>query len=424
MSPLLAAAHRQGAGPIALSLALVALFVGWANPDQLPPWRSLGIVSAWAGCALLVASLLLMVREPRLAHWLGGLESMYLWHHRSGVLGYVLLLVHPLALAAAERVDSPQGAWNVLDPRQQSWPLWSGWLALLLLMLGLATAFSRRLAYRRWLGLHQTLGLGALVGWVHVLALLGDLPLAMAGALLAGGALAWRWLVVDTGRSAHLYRVADVHQAAIGVVECRLVPLAGTLVVAPGQFVLARFVASAAYRSCDEFHPFTVSGIGPHGELQVAIKALGRCSARIQGIAPGMAVRLQGPFGDFLDSRDQGPQLWVAGGIGITPFIAALRQRPRNCPTTLVYLFVQQAGAAFAEELHDLAAHDPQLELLMVPTGSQPPELDPLLDRVADLDHRIIQVCGPSSLVSGLTERLSARGVPDPRIHHERFDFR
>ena len=92
--------HRPLAIPL-ISATLVGLTVLWAFPENLGFWRSVAIVSGWAGCGLLAASLLLMIREARLAAWLGGLESMYLWHHRLGVSAYLVLLVHPLALAAA-----------------------------------------------------------------------------------------------------------------------------------------------------------------------------------------------------------------------------------------------------------------------------------------------------------------------------------
>ncbi len=42
----------------------------WAFPDGLSPARSLGIALGWAGCGLLLASLLLMLRETWLSRWL------------------------------------------------------------------------------------------------------------------------------------------------------------------------------------------------------------------------------------------------------------------------------------------------------------------------------------------------------------------
>ena len=121
-----------------LTAAVPAGFALWAFPEGLAPIRMVGIVIGWVGCGLLLVSLLLMLREPRLARWLGGLERMYRWHHRTGVVAYVLLLVHPLALAANGLSTSPAFAWETLSAFDEGWPVWSGWLGLLVLMLGLA----------------------------------------------------------------------------------------------------------------------------------------------------------------------------------------------------------------------------------------------------------------------------------------------
>src|SRR5574337_694060 len=90
---------RRLAAP-AIGFALPLAGVAWAWPADLPFWRSFAIITAWAGSGMLLASLVLMVRAPRLATMLGGLEAMYLWHHRLGGVAYVLVLTHPMALAA------------------------------------------------------------------------------------------------------------------------------------------------------------------------------------------------------------------------------------------------------------------------------------------------------------------------------------
>ena len=56
---------------------------GFWGGGEGTPMRTVGIVVGWVGCGLLLVSLLLMLREPRLAHWLGGLERMYHWHRRT-----------------------------------------------------------------------------------------------------------------------------------------------------------------------------------------------------------------------------------------------------------------------------------------------------------------------------------------------------
>jgi predicted ferric reductase len=414
---------RHALAPV-LALAWAGAAVAWALPSDVEPWRGAGVVTAWAGTALLVASLALMVREPVLARQLGGLEAMMAWHHRIGVWAYVLLLLHPLCLALDAWQEQPARAWQLLAPWQQSWPVWIGWVGLALLMLGLGVTFARSVGYRRWRTWHQWLALGVGLGLAHVLVLLGSTALPLALGALALAALGWRLLVTDRGLSALPYQVSWVTHPAHDVVEAALRPLAGALNPAPGQFVLARFVDSERYVACGEFHPFTVSGIDPGGELRVTIKALGACSTQIQAIAAGALVRLQGPFGNFLAEPAASPRLWVAGGIGITPFMAALRQHRCEQPTALLYLYRTPADAAFLAELQALQHSDPMFQLLGQATGARPPSLEPLLSVVDRIRERQVHVCGPAPLLARVRASLQALGVPPAALHFESFDFR
>lgn len=418
-------AHRAHASALVV-LAMPAVAVAWAWPQGVAPWRMVAIVSAWTGTGLLVASLVLMLREPLLARSLGGLEPMLRWHHRAGVAGYLVLLAHPLALALDARAEDPALAAAVLDPRQ-SWAVGAGWAALLALMAGLAATFTPSLAYRPWRATHFVLGFAVAGGLVHVLELLGHVGLPWLVAAFAAVVLVWRFVLLDRGWRSLAYRVTATAHPAATMVEATLAPLAAGLRAAAGQFVLARFLDSERYAACGAFHPFTVSEVAAGGRLKVAIKALGPCSAQLQALQPGALVQLQGPFGEFLgrdESPSPRPQLWVAGGIGITPFIAALRQRPCSVPTTLLYLVRRPEDAAFAGELRAMAAAQPLFTLWLEPTGDAPPQLQPWLARLPDLAGREVQVCGPPALVRALLPLLAARGVPRAQVHHEAFDFR
>ena len=406
---------------------LLLLFVGapvyWSFPDELPVWRSLGIVVGWAGGGLLLFNLLLMVREVRLASRLGGLERITAWHHRTGLAAYLLLLLHPLALAAAGWSESPALAWQVISPLAASWPVWLGWGGLILLMAGLATTFIHRLAYGTWRWLHSLLGLGVLIGFMHVLQLgisAGGLAALAAAVLL----LLWRLLRVDLGAAAQPYIVTSVQGVAQSMVEVALKPLARPIDGAPGQFVLVAFFHGARYRGCGEFHPFTISGIGPEHEFRIGVKALGDCTRRMQSLETGVAARVHGPFGEFLNALPARPQLWVAGGIGITPFLGWLRHQPVSQPTRLVYLYRGQRDAAYLDELTELAANCPALSLLAEASGAGLPDLGRALpDAAALVDHECY-VCGPPGLIDAASRTLQERGVPLERIHFEHFDFR
>ncbi|MBP9712382.1 MAG: ferric reductase-like transmembrane domain-containing protein [Sterolibacterium sp.] len=412
-----------------LVLICVGVPLWWGLPGQIEAGRAAGIVMGWLGCGLLLTCLWLMLREPRLAAWLGGLERMYRWHHRLGVLAYLCLLVHPLLLAVAEWQVQPARAWALLAPLQEGRAVWSGWAALLCLMVGLYFALmpGEALRYARWRQLHGLLGVAVLLGALHLWWLGIDTPL-LALPLLAISLLAWRMLRAHAGLAARPFLVERVTPLARDAVEVSLRPLQAALPVQAGQFVLAAFFDAPGFHGCGEYHPYTVSACDAQGRLALGIKALGDCTRRLQGVRAGVAVRLQGPFGAFLPATISRPSLWLAGGIGITPFMATLRAGSLSAPVHLIYLHRDADDAAYVDELHALAQQQPLLTLVVQASGAALPDLSKLLPQIlSDAPQggsRDCYLCGPPGLVAAARRVLMQRGVAATQIHDERFDFR
>jgi len=406
-----------------LLITSIAVPVYWAFPYDLPALRGAGIVLGWAGYGLLLGCLLLMLRETALARALGGLERMYLWHHRAGTLAYVLLLAHPLVLAAAAWSEAPHLAWQTLSPLAEGIPERLGWLSLLLLMLGLAATFWSTLAYPRWRWLHLALAAGVLAGLAHLWQLGIDEPLSPILGITAL-ILAWRFVRDDSGLSARPYVVESTSQVAKDMVEITLKPLARPIVASAGQFILAAFFSGPNFRGCGEPHPFTISAIGANGEIRIAVKALGDCTRHLQGIEPGVAARIEGGFGTVFAERPATAQLWLAGGVGITPFLGLLRAGTVTQPTTLVYLYRHESDAAFLPELQALANANPNLCLRTLASGDDAVDLDSLLTESGAIPARECYLCGPPGMVAAARKHLRRRGVSAHRIHFEHFGFR
>lgn len=403
--------------------ALVALPVFWAYPVGLPAARAAGIVLGWVGCGLLLSSLLLMLREIRLTEWFGGLERMYAWHHVLGTLAYLVLLVHPLAFAIDAGRYSTHQAWAALSPWQQQWPVWLGWAALLGLMVGLSAAFSRRLGYSVWRWLHGLLALAVLFGFAHLI-LLGLSGQILLTALLAVLLLLWRVVRTDCGLAARPFMVDRVETEANGVVEISLRPLAQTLDAQPGQFAMFAFFDGPDFHGCREYHPYTISAVDPDGRLRVGVKALGDCTRRLQSLRPGVAARVQGPYGNFLQDHGDRPQLWVAGGIGITPFMAVLRAGSMTGPVYLRYFYRDPADAAYVDELQTLEGRLSMFDLRIQVGEPDPAALAEALPGAEVLAGCACYLCGPPGLLSSAMAILASRAVPRDDIHYEHFDFR
>ena len=402
---------------------LVGLPVFWAYPEGLSAWRSVAIVTGWVCCGLLLACLLFIIREPWLAKHLGGLERMYTWHHWIGFAAYVVILGHPLALALDAWDEHPSLAWSVLSPWEQSWPGWLGWVSLLCLMVGMWITLASCIRYSTWRWLHIFLAVAVILAVGHLI-LLGLDYMLLWTPLLAMCFMAWRVIRSDCGTAAKPFVVTRVSKPAQDIVEVVLKPLLHPIVAKPGQFLLASFGDGPHFHGCREFHPFTISALSPSGELSLGIKALGDCTNHLQSVECGVATRLQGPFGSFLANQSTRPGLWVAGGIGITPFLAVLRAGPLKYPVQLLYLYRTEEDAAYLDELHAFAQHDTNFKFTAKNSGPYAPELSDILPTAAELRELDCYLCGPPGLVTATVSFLRKQGVPAERMFFERFDFR
>lgn len=426
MSAIPVSPGATGAWRLPLLVGVLAgLPAAWAWPLEVGAWRAAGIVAGWLGLGLWVASLLLVVRGVRLSAWLGGLARMYRWHHGLAGLVYPLLLLHPLLLAADLLDEGAPVAWSLLSPLEQGWAVWSGWLALATLALGLALALQPGLAYRRWRAWHAGLVVPLLLAVLHLQAL-GLRQLLLGLPVLAAGLLLWRYLGSDCGWGAHPAEVVAVEHPQAGMIEATLRPMAGAAafpVARPGQFVLLAFGDGAGFAGCGEFHPFTLSEVAADGGWRVAIKALGPCSAHLQTLQAGVSLRIQGPFGEFLGDAGTAPAWWFAGGVGITPFLARLRAPQALAATRLVYFSRSADAVAYRDELSVLAEGHSGFswQLAVAQPGDDLAEFLPTADALGGQD---CYLCGPPAWMAQVRAELRQRGVPEHRIFFERFEFR
>ncbi len=413
--------------PWSVPLIVFVLTAGpliWFFPAGFPSWRASAVLAGWAGYGLLLASLVLMLRDVRVSRWLGGVEHMTRWHHYVGITAYLLLLCHPTLLMIDGWQHSAAAGLAAIWPQPPGAVIVSGWVALLCMMAGLLATFLYKLPYPLWRLLHALLGVAVIVGSGHVLLLKAD-ALVWLMLWLTVAAMALRVLRIDLGLSAPRYRVTQVTQAAPDVVEVTLQPVQRPArPVAAGELVFVGFRWRTRRGGTGEFHPFTVSGVGHDGTLRVGIKALGADTQALQALPVGTEADVQGPHPGFLHHRPATAQLWVAGGIGITPFLAELRSTVLTQPTRLIYLAHSRALAAYADELDALAQQQPCLQFDLVLTAGHNPDPVSVLPSATELAGRTCYLCGPPGMTEGFIRALRSRGVSSDRIHFERFDYR
>lgn len=404
---------------IVLPVSLIYLVVMPAG------WELLGGIAGVSGALLVVMSMIFMLRFPGLARWTGGMESMYQLHREFALLGYLLLLIHPFAITAGE--------WRGLNLEDKSWGFYAGWVSLALFVATLHLTFvfrARGIGF--WRNLHWLTGLGFVLlvwhvvsfqikNWTWLPAVLLDLLLLLGLVLPLA-----RYFLVDRGVKSARYRVVEVNRPVPNVIDLRLAPVDAPLAIQPGQFVFTRFMTGESFSGCNHFHPFTVSSVYDGGLLRLSIKALGHCTRRMQGLQPGADARLQGPYGHLFENTRRGSHVWIAGGIGITPFLARAQMIDSSgVGVKLFYLNSNDETAAFVSELKEIERQKPNFEFLPISThGKVQIALSVFDAMLPPWDDKEYVLCGPPGLLSTVRDYLQRNGVADEQIHEERFDFK
>ncbi|PKL95702.1 MAG: oxidoreductase [Gammaproteobacteria bacterium HGW-Gammaproteobacteria-8] len=393
--------------------------------------RACGIV----GLLTLLLAGALSARIPRFDAQFGGLTRLWRSHHVLGAISLLLLMAHPLLLALGAAEGDPAEALALLFPEAGLWALWSGWLALALMMIFLAPSFRffGQPDYARWKRLHRLAGPAIGLALLHSAQYGRTLPGPLQNllwwvlGLLTLAALVWHF-ALSRRLARYRYTVARVIMVANNVVELVLEPAGRRqLQYEAGQFVyLTPFDHELAAGHAEE-HPYTLSSSPLESRLRIAIKDLGDASRAIQTIRPGSLVTVEGPFGRLFPPNARPSQLWIAGGIGITPFLARaryLQQLRQPVDVCLVYCVQDEARARFLDELRQIAATVPGFRVIPHYFYQQGPLDASFLDReVPGLSERALFVCGPEPL-DRLAKRLArAAGVRRRDIHSEEFEL-
>jgi len=201
-----------------------------------------------------------------------------------------------------------------------------------------------------------------------------------------------------------------------------------------GQHVDVKLTAEDGY-SAQRSYSLSRPPDGERIELTVQQIADGEVSPYLTGVRPGEEIELRGPIGGWFVWRpaEQARILLVAGGSGVVPLMAMLRQRivMGSAEFRLVYSVRSPADVYYAEELGRLERECSWLQVALVYTRTAAPETARPPGRVGsgDLaptgwtpDHGTrVYVCGPTGFVESVTTMLIEQGHQPAAIRTERF---
>ena len=410
--------------PFGISLVIVTTLIPAYQLFSLPNVTDqLALFSQYLGVMALILMAwgqILATRMPGVESLFGGLDRIYVLHKWAGIIAMTAILLHDTIDADMEDLGVESAVTDLAETLGEM-----GLYGLLILVVISVATF---IPYHLWKWTHKAMGAFFAAGAFHFFFILKPFEMTDAAGLYTGlfcgaGLFAYMWtLLPDHMRPSHGYNISDMKETG-GALAITLTPLQKGLKPVAGQFGIFHF--NGADKS--EPHPFSFSKIDSDGSMRVTIKALGDFTSGLKRtLAIGQEVRVQGPYGRFLLSA-QRPQVWVAGGIGITPFLAWADALKPDAPAIhLFYCFRSEAEAPHLSEIERLAATKPNLTLhLFNSSEGHRLSVEDIVERMdGTMDNLKVSFCGPAALREILQANLRKYGVGSRNFHYEEFEFR
>lgn len=417
--------NRNGVWALCAIIAIFVIVHMTSAPADRHPSITGSIMLGGIAFLLMTASILLSTRLAIFEDMFGGLDRSYQVHRTAGVIASIFVLVHFFTSPK----ELPTGADPIANAMVPSSPM--GMLAMIFLIIGLFIALNRKIRYSTWRPLHKFM---ALV-YVLIIAHFMTAPSVFVDHYSASGLILIAAAVI--GVIAMLYSLFGMNRRTAVAYEIEQInPMERATEVVlkaqnegidfkPGQFAFIEVQG----KGWNEPHPFTISSAPTANHLRFTIKISGDWTRKVRdALEVGTDVLVRGPYGRF-DSAIAGKnQVWIAGGIGVTPFMSTIRAMDKgdNRNINFVYATRNKDEALFLDEIQTQANNLGNFRVIsLLSDEGNFANIDVLKDT---LDKALKEydyfMCGPKPMVDGLMKDLKKSGVQRRRIHTEAFEFR
>jgi predicted ferric reductase len=307
------------------------------------------------------------------------------------------------------------------------WAIDLGKVALTLMGISLLVSMFADIDYESLKKIHKFLGLFMILGGFHAYLTrsnLYNLPLLRYYTMIL--LTASTALYLNTSLMGNVlakkfkYEVKKVNRLSDTITQIIMEPVEEPMEFEPGQFVFTRFRQD----NFDEVHPFSIVSSPDEKDLSICVKSLGDYTSRMRDLEEGTLAIVEGAYGGFLVKRRTPEQIWIAGGIGITPFLSMLSEVKRwKFRVHLYYSYSASGDESLIGLIRD-RADDDSIKLTVLNTREIGRiTVDRIMRDYPDFKEKSYCICGPSAMNEEFKIKLRRAGVPIENIDLEYFQL-
>jgi predicted ferric reductase len=425
---------------VILLLAIIPVFLLISNSsgkfsDYGSTSHTLGQIAGLIGMTLFAITFILSTRMKFIEDAFGGLDKVYRIHSIIGGTALILILLHPLLLVFKFIPESINLAAKYLLPSSY-WSVNFGIIALAGMILLLCFTLYFGMKYNKWKFSHRFLGIVFILAVLHIFLVRGSVSqddifngyyvYVAIVSLIGLGGFTYSTLFRDKIASHAIYKIKSLNKLGENVYEIILSPKDKQLKYKAGQFVFVRFNNK---KLGDEPHPFSIASTSNNPLMKIIIKGLGDFTNQLSDLNVGEEVNVEGPYGRFNYEKGGKEQIWVAGGIGITPFIGMSEEIANNPnlgkKVELYYTAKTLKDLVYIKEFRGFESRSNNFKVIpWISNEKGFLKLENIARISKDLNNKEFFICGPQTLKDCITNDLIILGISKDKIHQEDFGFK
>lgn len=391
----------------------------------------------------MVISMVTSLRIGYVNNKLGGLDKAYIVHKWAGIWALSFSVVHyllenmPKWLVKLEIITRParkKGISPYSDFAKELYKFGNDIveIAFYIIVIVLIIALLKRIPYNIFRVVHKIIPILFLAIAYHSFTIqikglwFGSIGSFILSAVIFIGVIA---AILDLFQPVKIRRKykTDVKNAAYdektGILDITLSVKDGGFNYKAGQYVFLTFPKCSS-----EPHPFSIASYGESGgDIRFYIKALGDWTEKLcKTVQAGDFAIMEGPYGAFSFNDNAENQVWIAAGIGVTPFISRLEELSSygKNDKTIDFFYSFRGDCPLKDDIEKLCEKAGVRFHLRDTSKNGRLSFDDIKNSVINIDGASFWFCGPESFGRNIGRFLKENNIKISRLHFDSFDMR
>ncbi|KKS66191.1 MAG: hypothetical protein UV35_C0023G0019 [candidate division WWE3 bacterium GW2011_GWB1_42_6] len=361
------------------------------------------------------------------------MDKIYKIHRKVSEIGFVLIILHPLTLALSSPEIGATYFFPVHTKAGVNLGVYSFWVFVTIILITLLVR-NLKIPYHIWKQTHKFLNLAMALALVHVVTIQSDTssfePLGIWMKVLTGlGVASGLYMTFFYNKAGPRYEYEIVEIKRYGDIhDVFLKPIKHKLPYKLAQYVYVSFISEGISK---ETHPYCIMSLPQEDILRFSIKELGDYTKKLGKLKVGDKAIVHGPYGHLSEKfvETDKDSVFIAGGIGIAPFVSMFKQASINnsrAKVTLFYCTKYKKEASFEDELIQIAAANDNLKYYNqcsreINGGHL--SIEQITSCAPNTQNTNIYLCGPTKMMEDMATKLIKAGFNKQNIILENFEM-